>query len=61
MSMEGQKSDLPWALTAEEFRKSGDFSGWSDEAVQQAIETLTDLTIIAINLLQLESKKQKSK
>jgi hypothetical protein len=51
------KLDLPWVINIDEFRKSGDYSNWSDEAVKQAIETLTDLTIIAINMLQLESKK----
>jgi hypothetical protein len=53
------KVELPWAINIDEFRKSGDYSNWNDEAVQHAIETLTDLTIIAINLLQVESKNKK--
>jgi hypothetical protein len=43
---------LPWAISIEEFRNSGDFKDWNDAAVQQAISTLTQLTIIAFNLLQ---------
>ena len=31
---------LPWAISIEEFRKSGDFKDWNDAAVQQAISTL---------------------
>jgi len=41
---------LPWAISIEEFRKSGDFKDWNDAAVQQAIGTLAELTIIAFNL-----------
>ncbi len=41
---------LPWAISIEEFRKSGDFKDWNDAAVQQAIGTLAGLTIIAFNL-----------
>ena len=41
---------LPWAISIEEFRKSGDFKDWNDASVQQAISTLTQLTIIAFNL-----------
>jgi hypothetical protein len=44
------KFALPWAITVDEFRKLGDFSNWSDEAVQQAIGTLAELTIIAFNI-----------
>jgi hypothetical protein len=51
------KFALPWAITVDEFRKSGNFSNWTDEAVQQAIETLVEMTIIAINTIQLEQKK----
>ena len=45
-----QSEHLPWAISIEEFRKSGDFKDWNDEAVQQAIGTLAELTIIAFNL-----------
>lgn len=41
---------LPWAISIEEFRESGDFKDWNDTAVQQAIGTLAELTIIAFNL-----------
>jgi hypothetical protein len=41
---------LPWAISIEEFRKSGDFKDWNDAAVQQAIGTLAELTILAFNL-----------
>ena len=41
---------LPWAISIEEFRKSGDFNDWNDAVVQQAIGTLAELTIIAFNI-----------
>jgi hypothetical protein len=41
---------LPWAISIEEFRKSGDFNNWTDKSVKEAISTLTQLTIIAFNL-----------
>ena len=41
---------LPWAISIEEFRKSGDFNNWTNKSVKEAISTLTQLTIIAFNL-----------
>lgn len=45
-----KERNLPWALTIEEFRNSGDFKNWSNQAIQQAIYTLADLTILSFNL-----------
>jgi hypothetical protein len=53
---------LPWAISIEEFRKSGDFKDLNDAAVQQAIGTLAELTIIAFNLshhkLEIQNKEK---
>jgi len=47
---DSKERNLPWALTIEEFRNSGDFKNWSNLAIQQAIDTLADLTILSFNL-----------
>jgi hypothetical protein len=41
--------NLPWAITVEEFRKSGNFEFWTNKTVKEAIRTLMELTIIAYN------------
>ena len=41
---------LPWAISIGEFRESGDFKDWNNAVVQQAIGTLSELTIMAFNL-----------
>jgi hypothetical protein len=39
--------NLPWALSAEEFRRTGNFVDWEDESVRLAISTLVSMTIVA--------------
>lgn len=45
---------LPWMISIEEFRKTGDFKNWSDDAIKSAINSLAMLTIIAF---EIQSKK----
>jgi len=42
--------NLPWAISIEEFKHSGNFETWSHEAINTAIRTLVELTIIAYHL-----------
>lgn len=42
--------NLPWAISIEEFKQSGNFETWSPEAINMAIRTLVELTIIAYQL-----------
>jgi hypothetical protein len=42
-------TELPWVISIEEFRKTGDFSNWSDGAIKSAIQTLAELTIVAFD------------
>ena len=44
----------PWMISIEEFRKTGDFENWSDDAINSAINSLAMLTIIAF---EIQSKK----
>ncbi len=39
--------NLPWALSAEEFRRTGNFVEWGDESIRLAISTLVSMTIVA--------------
>jgi hypothetical protein len=48
--------NLLWALSEEEFRKSGKFGNWSNKTVKEAIRTLMELTLIAYHF-QPTSKK----
>ncbi len=43
-------SRLPWMMSIEEFRKTGDFRNWTDEAIEAAIETLAKLAILSFEL-----------
>ncbi len=47
-------SKYPWMISIEEFRKTGDFENWSDDAINSAINSLAMLTIIAF---EIQSKK----
>ena len=40
----------PWMMSIEEFRKTGDFRDWTDEAIEAAIETLAKLAILSFEL-----------
>lgn len=42
-------SNLPWVISIDEFRRTGDFTNWSDEAIKSAIQTLAELTILAFD------------
>lgn len=44
----------PWMISIEEFRKTGDFENWPDDAINSAINSLAMLTIIAF---EIQSKK----
>jgi glucokinase len=44
-----EMTELPWVISIEEFRKTGDFTNWSDEAIKSAIQTLAELTILAFD------------
>ncbi len=41
------KENLPWAISEEEFRNSGNFEHWTSKTVKEAIKTLMEITIIA--------------
>jgi hypothetical protein len=43
-------NNLPWAISEEEFRLSGNFNHWSKEAITAAINTLMELSVIAYHL-----------
>mgnify|MGYP000855163223 CR=1 FL=1 len=42
--------NLPWMMSIEEFRKTGDFRDWTDEAIEAGIETLAKLAILSFEL-----------
>jgi hypothetical protein len=48
---------LPWAISIEEFRKSGDYKDWSNAAIKSAINTLAKLTILTFELQTKKPKK----
>lgn len=42
-------TELPWLISIEEFRRTGDFTNWSDEAIKSAIQTLAELTLLTFH------------
>ena len=49
--------NLPWMMSIEEFRKTGDFENWSNAAINSAINTLAKLTILTFELQTKKPKK----
>jgi hypothetical protein len=52
-----KKLYLPWMMSIEEFRKTGDFENWSNAAIKSAINTLAKLTILTFELQTKKPKK----
>jgi hypothetical protein len=50
--------NLPWAISEEEFRLSGNFNHWSTEAITAAINTLMELSVIVYHLQPKDRIKQ---